>query len=154
MASNFSNFFFTAFSERFGYDEFVFGPNTMTGSGAYQTVLNYPESAPPATGTWSSNVTWSPTSGTITAAGIVLKDKTVLSPVHHGFFGDVIGTPPERYLWSDNGKSTPPIYTPLASGSSYELSINRDIHSRIFSRFLDSDANDESLFDGTFTPLS
>ncbi len=148
MASNFSNFFFTAFSERFGYDEFVFGPNTMTGSGNFQENVN------PNVGTWSSISSWSPTTGTVTAAGDVLKDKTVLSPVHHGFFGDTISTPPERYLWSENGKSTPPIYTPLASGSAYELSINRDPYSRIFSRFLDSDADDESLFDGTFTPLS
>jgi len=148
MASNFSNFFFTAFSERFGYDEFVFGPNTMTGSGNFQENVNL------NAGTWSSVSSWSPTTGTVTAVGDALKDKTVLSPIHHGFFGDTISTPPERYLWSENGKSTPPIYTPLASGSAYELSVNRDPYSRIFSRFLDSDADDESLFDGTFTPLS
>ena len=151
MASNFGNYFFTAFFDRFAYDEYVFGPNTMTGSGNYFTFV---PANPPDPATWYPNILWAPTTGTIQAQGTIAVDKTVLSPIHHGFLADTFSSPPERYLWSNDGKTSPPIDTPLASGSSYTLSINRDPHSRIFSRFQDQDADDESLFDGTFTPLS
>lgn len=98
--------------------------------------------------------TWTPTTGNITIVGTVVNDSYVLSPLRHGQFFDTFSGPVEKFYWSTTQKTTPPIYTPLAS-SSYRLSVNQDTYCRVFEKYLDKDESevDEALTT-TYSELS
>jgi len=98
--------------------------------------------------------TWLPTTGTTSIVGTVVNDSYVLSPLRHGQFFDVLSGPVEKFYWSTTQKTTPPIYTPLAS-SSYRLSTNQDTYCRIFGSYLDKDESEVTeTVTTTYTELS
>lgn len=132
-----SNYFFKGSSESFSHDEYVYGPNTSTGSFIFT----------------GSKDTWNPTTGTIATGLLKIFDAFVLSPRSHGNFSDTFFSPPEKYFYDGLGRTSPPILTTLAS-SSFRLSINQDRHSRIYYRYLDEVATDASESTSVYTELT
>ena len=135
MASNYSNYFFSMKTELFAYDEYVYGRNYATGSSVFT----------------GSSDSWNPVfTGSIAAAGLnTVFDNYIFSPRSFGNFRDTLYCPPQKYVYTINPPGdSPPISTTLAS-SSYSLSINQDLHSRISLRYVDGVINEPTAYDYT-----
>ena len=142
MASNYSNFFFSARTVEFSFDEYVYGRNTYTGSAV-------------ATGT---NDPWSPSLSSTTVVGkSVVFDNYVFSPKHYGHMRDTLYSPPLRYPYivgGTPGGGEPTVETPLTPVSStHTLSVNTDGYSRISKRYVDGIASNP-ISSTSFTEIS